>query len=256
MDKVINAILEAKPSDEIKFDWHSTNTAAQIGFDTLKEYYLKDEKEGTEYFSKARKKGKAVGLAFCYGGTWFMVKRAYPDLSDKEAQTIEKNFFSNLPVFKRYLDKLLKTAESTLYVKTFAGRHIPVTGLESDQWFIRNEAKNGVYNYPIQGGGGELIRLILIDASKWIEDNRMYALQGNLICDNYATRVVAISEKDIERVDAESGQKLEGILEQCINGNTLILVTNESYTEVLSEFDRSVKINMSVLSQYNAKIIF
>lgn len=250
MDEIINHLIRANPSTEVSFDWHATNTAAQIGFDTLKEYYLKDKAEGTDLFKKARTKGKAVGLAFCYGGTAFMLRRSYPELSEKEAQDMEKAFFNRLPVFKKYLEQLLKKAEKTLTVNTFMGRNIPVTGLQSDKWFEKNEAKNGVYNYPIQGGGGELIRLILIEMSNWIERNRMYALQNNLICDNFATRIVSFQMPD----DGNIFDELESYLDSCPDGNTLVLICYE--TSVLYEFDRPVKLDMTVATKFNVKVEF
>jgi hypothetical protein len=185
-----------------------------------------------------------------------MVKRAYPGITDKEAQTIEKNFFANLPVFKKYLDKLLKEATTKSYVKTFAGRHIPIFGLDSDNWMLKNEAKNGVYNYPIQGGGGELIRVIMIDVGKWIEENRLYTLQGNLICDSFATRVVAIPQSKAYEISEPYGIMLEDILDNCLDGNTKILITNEDGTEVKAEYDRPVKISMETLLHFDAKVVF
>lgn len=251
MNKIIKSLTKAKPAEKSWLDWHTQNTAAQIGLETVRDLYLND-KEG---FKKARDKGKAVGLAFCYGGTWFMVKRAYPGLTDREAQTIEKSFFSSLPVFKKYLDTLLKKAEQTLSVETFIGRHIPVQGLNSTEWFLKNEAKNGVYNYPIQGGGGELVRLILIDVADWVEENRLYALQGNLICDTFATRIVAVLESDAYDIKEHYGLSFEDILNQAPDGNLLILVTDEQ-GNIKAEFDRPVKIDMETLLYFNAKVVF
>lgn len=250
---IINTLLNyvpngVKPFPEIG-DWHTVNTVAldynEFAFEPMKEAYHNDYKT----FKKNRGEGKALGLAFCYGATEYNVQGTFPDMPKATAKQITDNFFKSLPVFNKYLKKLLKQAKKDLYVKTFLGRKLYIPQLSSDEEFrVQMQGKNNAYNYPIQSFGAEHIRLSMYKVGEWVENNQMYKWQGNNIVNHYIKRIVTIHQDDLDSFVEEELDKME-------IGNTLVLVIDND-NKVVSEYDRPVRMTSKFLTDNNMNIIF
>ena len=207
-------------------DFHWRNTVSFIGEDSAREQFSK----GKAATKEARAVGKTLGLAMCYNGTWVTVRKAYPNKTEAECKTMVQRFFSANKVLRKHLDNIIAFMKQNGFVKTILGRKIPVEGWDqsknSSDWRARLEAskaENGATNYPIQGLGGEVIRLIIIATSRYIEKFNLYKWCHNNASKQYIKRIATIKpETDIEQ--------LQDLLDEQPDGHTLIV-----------DFDRGVQ---------------
>lgn len=225
-----------------KVDFHWRNTMSFIGEDAAREAFNAGE------IKAKRSIGKTLGLALCYGGGPFTVKRAYPDKTEQECQQMVDNYFTAYKGLRKHLDDLIEEMHETGYIKTIFGRKIPVenwnvTGRDRESWRLRSKSENNASNYPIQGAGGEVIRVMVIENGKWIEKNNLYKMARNNAVRTYVSRIVTID------VNAKSEADIEAELDAQPTGNTLVLITDGE--TVLKEYDRCISFSPDKLPDYN-----
>lgn len=252
-DSIIEQLVNHTPDNKKPFpalgDWHTTNAVAlnyeEFAYEPMKKAYYEDYPT----FKENRGTGKALGLAFCYGATEYNVMGTFPDMPKATAKQITSNFFTSLPVFNKYLKKLLKQATRDLYVKTFLGRRLFIPQLSKDQEFrVQMQGRNFAYNYPIQSFGGEHTRLAMYKVGEYIEDTQMYKWQGNNICNNYVKRIVSINESDVDDFLIEELEDIE-------EGNVQLILVNDS-NEVISEWDKTLRLDIEYINEHNMTVVF
>ncbi|EJF05914.1 DNA polymerase I family protein with 3'-5'-exonuclease and polymerase domains, partial [Thiovulum sp. ES] len=234
-------------------DFHIANTQAFYGnqlTDIYEDYISStdsDRKKSLKAEIKSKRGvGKVLGLALAYRGSPNVIKNQL-NCSEKESKRLYDNFFRSLRVFKNYSDRLTMFAEDNLYVQTFLKR--PMWLFELDDPNFKWKGLNKVVNSPTQGGGAELIKLIIFKTGRWIEQNNLYRLQNNNITKQYIKRVVSVKETDINL------EALEGSLEKLEKGNTLVLILAQDGS-VVSQWDSLVTMNKSTMVEFNLKLEF
>jgi len=228
-------------------DWHSINTSALFGYNEMKELYFKDK---VTYEKKYRKKGKFIGLGLNYGGTWKVVQDN-TGFSESKSIKLFANYFKNLKVFKKYLDKIVAKAMKVKYVETFLGRRLFLPQLDSDEWWIRNKGKNKIYNSPIQAMGAEMVKLITLKVGEYLERYDIYSWQFNNITKSYHKRIVGINYIYYKKHKKE----IEKRFNDAPDGHTKVLVIGKD-KEVKFEYQRNLKISMKDIRDFKMFIIW
>ena len=225
-------------------DFHWRNTVSFIGDEAAKEEFAK----GPGPTKEARAIGKTLGLALCYGGTKATVQRAYPTYPEAKCQMMVDRFFQANSVLKKYLKKNIEKMHQDGYVKTVFGRKLYIygageTGNTRESWRIRNGAENDASNYPIQGTGAEVIRIMLINGGRWIEEGNLSKDMGNNVVKPYMGRIVIFDTQY---------EGLEEVLDQQPNGNTKVLFG--SVDNIVAEYDRLIAFNPTLYKDF--KVFF
>lgn len=244
INKLINLdISENKPEFPPVGDFHTANGIAFFGRDKMEETYKNDY---YTFKNVLRDTAKRMGLALCYGLGW---KGLLPvaDNSETKAKEMHFNFFKNLPVVSKNMQKLLNNTKRDLYLTNLVGRRLYVRAWESDDWRDIVNARNSTLNYGIQSLGADLTKMIIYKLNRYIEKNYLDRNAGNLIIENFCSRILTLEIDDDTDTD-----DLEFELDCLEAGHTKIVLTKNGKPYL--EYDRNVKISMRTIKQLNLKI--
>lgn len=244
LDPLISAMLNQKappPMFPPAGDFHTMNTTAFFGHDRCKEVYFNDPKKFKEEF---RSVGKTAGLALVYGSMYKLFLGIIPNCTEQLAKDTYAAFFKNLPTFSRYDKEILVSARKTGLVRTFIGRVLYIDTLHDENWGLKSKGEREVKNYPIQGSGSEIIKLLLIKLFRFIEDNKCSRWVASVPFEEKYTRILTINESEVT-------EDLIETLDSQPNGNALLVVL-DSEGAVVSKMDRPVVMTQQILNQFPA----
>lgn len=225
-------------------DFHSLNTTAFFGHDKCKEVYFNDPKRFKNDF---RGVGKVAGLALVYGSMWTLFMGIIPNCTEQMAKDTYNAFFKNLPVFSRYDKEVLKSARKTGFIKTFIQRVIYIDLLHSDNWGLKSKGERAVKNYPIQGSGSDIIKLMLIKIFKFIKENDCSRWVGSMPYEDWYTRVLTVPL-------SQATTELEETLDAQPNGNCLVCVVDDK-GEVISTLDKPIVMTQQIVDKFNLTVV-
>lgn len=204
---------------------------AFYGQEFLKGVYNTNPKDFKEVY---RANAKQVGLALLYGGSWKVVQRGL-GVSEAEARKLHTAFFTALSGFKKHIQHEEQVARKHLKVKNLFGSVIHLDDINSKDFRVAGAVMNKLYNYPIQSIAADLIKLILVRISEFVESNQLSQLEGNLINEPLYNRVVTIRESELTL-------DLELALESLPQGSVLVCLTNDN-DEIVSSWDTPLQIS-------------
>lgn len=231
-----------KPFPDIG-DFHSTNAIAFYGREKMEQAYKQDPKRYKEFY---RANAKGVGLGLLYGGSYQVVQRGL-NVSEAEAKQLHSNFFTMLQGFKTHLKTEMAVAKKHKKVRNLFGSVIYLNGINSDDWQERSANERRLYNYPIQSVSADLIKLIMVRTSEFIERNRLNTIEGQLINHSYYDKVVGLEKSLLTPQMIDELDKLP-------NGNTLFVLTDNN--QIVEKFDRHLLINDDFIFSYGLSLLF
>ena len=162
---MIRAILEGK-------DLHCNTAALMAGVDyeeILDAKIAKDEKREIttrqQEFLKLRQAAKTVGFGILYGAS---ASRIAAELKQRkeEAEELIRVYFRALPGVEAHIQRVHQEARDTGYVRTLLGRrrrlpNIRMVGNDRNSKMLRQEAERMAQNLGPQGGGADIMRLVM-----------------------------------------------------------------------------------------------
>jgi DNA polymerase I-like protein with 3'-5' exonuclease and polymerase domains len=118
-----------------------------------------------------RKKAKAVNFGFIYGMGWKKFKDYALDkygvlVTDSEAKTFRKRYFERYPGLKPWHERQKRIVHSLGQVRTLTGRIRHLSEIYSPDTGLVAQAERNAINSPIQGFGGEMTLMALVDMDK------------------------------------------------------------------------------------------
>lgn len=251
LDKHFDSFGKVFQDTSVKFppigDFHGANAAALFGRDPVENALLNDYITYKDYY---RDKAKQCGLALNYGGTTRVIMNAV-GCSEPEAEKLFESYFAVLSVFKQYLNKTWKLALKNMYITTMVGRRIYIPELAiTDKkyiWKKYSEGKNNVYNYPIQGSGAEMIRIMLTKAYQYF--TKFKTTKYDI---NYLANITTYSNLVSVVITGDNLEEINSFIDSSPTGNCwLIGVDNDG--NVLFESDRSIAIKWEDAEKYGMK---
>lgn len=120
---------------------------------------------GVEVSKKDPRRQKTkIGVLALFYGVWCVNLAPKMGITEKEAETFEKEVFTTYPVAKRWGDRQIYKVLQNGYVTTATGRRIywnnlPVILANPG---VKRQVAREARNYPIQGSGGDVIKLSMI----------------------------------------------------------------------------------------------
>ena len=238
-------------------DFHSVNTTAIYG-----DEYIRLLKEDPVKANKLRKKGKTNGLAILYGSSAYGLAKD-SDITEEEAESIINNFYKGVPKLKQLHEYQKNNAKSNGITNNIFGgiRYLPFANKNISEkekkdpqlrkmfFSKRSKMMRLAMNNPIQSASALQLILILIKVNKFIEENRLNRVYGNLINEYRPyTRVIAIHKNKIS-------DSVEEELDKLPDGSHKIIVIDDN-RDVVGEFDRLVTINKDTINKFDLEIIF
>ncbi len=116
----------------------------------------------TNVTKEQRRHAKAINFGLIYGMSAFGLSRT-TDLTLAEAENFVREYFTDFPGVKRYLDEMRKTATKKGYVETLLGRRRYFPNLKSGgNPAIRAREEREAINAPIQGTAADFLKLAMV----------------------------------------------------------------------------------------------
>jgi DNA polymerase-1 len=114
-----------------------------------------------------RRIGKTVNFGVVYGISGFGLGDRLK-IGTEEAQKFIDNFYNSYPKVKIYFEKLKAEARNTGFVETIFGRRKDAAGLNNPNYQFRMGAEREIINFPLQGSAADLMKMAMIEASKYL----------------------------------------------------------------------------------------
>jgi len=142
--------------------------AFQNGFDIHR--YTADKVFGKDLFlsdHERRKRAKIINFSVLYGSGPFSLSKEL-GVSYKEAKNFIEMYFDKYSGVKEFIDKVLKSCEEEMSVKTILGRTRPIPEIVSANKNIRDNGRRMAINTIIQGSAADIIKVAMIGIDKKI----------------------------------------------------------------------------------------
>ena len=115
-----------------------------------------------EVTKEERYAAKAINFGIIYGqGPWGLSQTAKIPLQDAK-EYIDRYFKKHQPI-KKFLDKMVKQAQSKGYVQTLFGRKRYIPEINSSVGVVRAQAERIAINMPIQGTAADVLKIAMLD---------------------------------------------------------------------------------------------
>lgn len=174
-----------------------TKTASDI-------FKIKEE----EVTSKERRIAKAVNFGIIYGISSFGLSENL-NISVKEAQEFIDEYMKTYPGIKEYMDKTIKEAYNTNYVKTLMGRRRYIEELKNKNRFIRSSGERIALNTPIQGTSADIIKKAMVDIYNKFKEKK---INSKMIIQVHDELVFDCLKEELEVVESIVKECMEHVL--------------------------------------------
>ena len=115
--------------------------------------------------SEMRRNAKTVNFGIIYGISGFGLSQRL-GIARKEALEIIKQYFTQYPGIKAYMDGNIAFARTNGYVETIMGRRRYLPDINSKNYAVRGFAERNAINAPIQGSAADMIKIAMIHIQK------------------------------------------------------------------------------------------
>ena len=144
-----------------------------------------------------RYRAKAVNFGIIYGQSRYGLAKAL-GITWEEAEDFINKYFKTYPGVKRYMSRIVKSAEKKGYVESIYGRKRHLEDeLNSSNIQIRDFAKRAAINHPMQGTAADLIKIAMIDLNRKLKENN---LESKMIMQVHDELVLEVKKAELEQV--------------------------------------------------------
>ena len=149
-----------------------------------------------EVTKNMRRDAKAVNFGIIYGISSFGLAE---DLSVdiKTAKKFLDNYLETFPGIKNYMDKVIKDAYETGYVKTIMNRKRKIDELYNTNHMIKVQGERMALNTPVQGSSADILKKAMIDI--YNEFNRLN-LKSKMILQVHDELIFNVKNDELEKV--------------------------------------------------------
>ena len=163
-------------------DIHRKTAAAVFG---IPEEFVNDE---------MRKRAKAVNFGIVYGISGFSLSKDI-GTTVSEATKYIKSYLMNYPSIDRYLEEVVKDAESNGYTTTIMGRRRYIPELKSSKAPLRAFGKRVAMNAPIQGSAADIMKIAMINVDKALKAAN---IDAKIVMQVHDELIVEVKDADVE----------------------------------------------------------
>lgn len=173
-----------------------------------------------EITSDQRRHAKAINFGLIYGMSAFGLAKQL-EISRKDADSYIQLYFNRYPGVLKYMEATRELAHQQGYVETLLGRRLYLPQIHSKNAMERKGAERAAINAPMQGTAADIIKIAMIDLSKWLQNN--LEIKAHLIMQVHDELVVECVETEVEKVSLE----LKNIMEHAATLHVPLIVDLE-----------------------------
>ena len=162
----------------------------------------------SEVTSNQRRIAKAVNFGIIYGISSFGLSENL-GITPKEAKVFIDNYLESYPGIKEYMDKTIKEAYETNYVKTLMGRRRYIEELKNKNKFIKASGERIALNTPIQGTSADIIKKAMIDIDRMFKEKN---IQSKMILQVHDELVFDCLKNELDEVTKIVKECMENVL--------------------------------------------
>ena len=155
-----------------------------------------------------RRKAKEVNFGIIYGISPFGLSQNL-QISRAEAKEIIDAYFNKFSDVKNYIDNAIIKARKKKYVETLLGRRRYLRDIDSRNFTLRSFSERNVINSPIQGSAADIIKLAMIEISKWIKKNEF---NSKMIMQVHDELVFDVCENELEYFQSNIKKIMENVV--------------------------------------------
>ena len=149
-----------------------------------------------EVTKNMRRDAKAVNFGIIYGISSFGLAEDL-GVDIKTAKKFLDNYLETFPGIKNYMDKIIKDAYETGYVKTIMTRKRKIDELYNTNHMIKVQGERMALNTPIQGSSADILKKAMIDI--YNEFNRLN-LKSKMILQVHDELIFNVKNDELEKV--------------------------------------------------------
>ena len=155
-----------------------------------------------------RRKAKEVNFGIIYGISPFGLSQNL-QISRAEAKEIIDAYFNKFSDVKNYIDNAIIKAREKKYVETLLGRRRYLRDIDSRNFTLRSFSERNAINSPIQGSAADIIKLSMIEISKWIKQNEF---NSKMIMQVHDELVFDVCENELEYFQSNIKKIMENVV--------------------------------------------
>ena len=149
-----------------------------------------------EVTKNMRRDAKAVNFGIIYGISSFGLAEDL-GVDIKTAKKFLDNYLETFPGIKNYMDKVIKDAYETGYVKTIMNRKRNIDELYNTNHMIKVQGERMALNTPVQGSSADILKKAMIDI--YNEFNRLN-LKSKMILQVHDELIFNVKNDELEKV--------------------------------------------------------
>ena len=149
-----------------------------------------------EVTKNMRRDDKAVNFGIIYGISSFGLAEDL-GVDIKTAKKFLDNYLETFPGIKNYMDKVIKDAYETGYVKTIMNRKRKIDELYNTNHMIKVQGERMALNTPVQGSSADILKKAMIDI--YNEFNRLN-LKSKMILQVHDELIFNVKNDELEKV--------------------------------------------------------
>lgn len=149
-----------------------------------------------EVTKNMRRDAKAVNFGIIYGISSFGLAEDL-GVDIKTAKKFLDNYLETFPGIKNYMDKVIKDAYETGYVKTIMNRKRKIDELYNTNHMIKVQGERMALNTPVQGSSADILKKAMIDI--YNEFNRLN-LKSKMILQVHDELIFNVKNEELEKV--------------------------------------------------------
>jgi DNA polymerase-1 len=155
-----------------------------------------------------RRKAKEVNFGIIYGISPFGLSQNL-QISRAEAKEIIDAYFNKFSDVKNYINNAIIKARKKKYVETLLGRRRYLRDIDSRNFTLRSFSERNAINSPIQGSAADIIKLAMIEISKWIKQNEF---NSKMIMQVHDELVFDVCENELEYFQSNIKKIMENVV--------------------------------------------
>ena len=159
-----------------------------------------------EVTKNMRRDAKAVNFGIIYGISSFGLAEDL-GVDIKTAKKFLDNYLETFPGIKNYMDKVIKDAYETGYVKTIMNRKRKIDELYNTNHMIKVQGERMALNTPVQGSSADILKKAMIDI--YNEFNRLN-LKSKMILQVHDELLIETCKEEIPQVSAILEEEMKG----------------------------------------------
>jgi DNA polymerase-1 len=155
-----------------------------------------------------RRKAKEVNFGIIYGISPFGLSQNL-QISRAEAKEIIDAYFNKFSDVKNYIENAIIKAREKKYVETLLGRRRYLRDIDSRNFTLRSFSERNAINSPIQGSAADIIKLSMIEISKWIKQNEF---NSKMIMQVHDELVFDVCKNELEYFQSNIKKIMENVV--------------------------------------------